>query len=177
MMMPRARSATVDGRRFTARDFLYSYRRAGRALARNICVRDCACDVWGFQNLLAAVCTCPSLNQAMWADVAHEDDFVSDAIDMRQIPGLGRTLVATRPITAGTVLLSELPLLMSVRELPRDTLQAVLDADTSAPSADTVKNAHAFVLAPEATQELFHCDKNFLLLRLIDFLQFLRKRW
>ena len=69
----------------------------------------------------------------MWADVAHEDDYVSDATDMRQIPGLGRTLVATRPIAAGTVLLSEFPLLMSVRELPRDTLQAVLDAETSAP--------------------------------------------
>ena len=91
----------------------------------------------------------------MWADVAHEDDYVSDATDMRQIPGLGRTLVATRPIAAGTVLLSEFPLLMSVRELPRDTLQAVLDADTSAPHADTVKNAHAFLRAPEATQELF----------------------
>ena len=92
---------------------------------------------------------------AMWADVAHEDDYVSDATDMRQIPGLGRTLVATRPIAAGTVLLSEFPLLMSVRELPRDTLQAVLDAETSAPHADTVKNAHAFLRAPEATQELF----------------------
>ena len=53
------------------------------------------------------------------------------------------------------MLISELPILTSVRELPRDTMQAVLDADRSAPSSDAVKNAHTFARASESVQERF----------------------
>ena len=81
-------------------------------------------------------------------------DFVSGAICVQEIPGLGRTLVATCPIAAGTLLLSEAPLLTSIRTLPT-SLQAAIDCDSTAPRPDTVKNAHAFACTSEAVQDVF----------------------
>ena len=85
----------------------------------------------------------------------HEDDFVSDAIALVDLPGLGRTLVATRTIPKGTLLLHEKPLLQSVRELPRDLMIATLDAGDDAPEPDTLRRAHAFALASPEVQDRF----------------------
>ena len=79
-------------------------------------------------------------------DKAHASDFIHEALTMVDLPHLGRTLVAARPIAEGTLLLRELPLITSVKELPR-ALTAARDADAAAPDADTVKNAHAFACA------------------------------
>ena len=59
---------------------------------------------------------------------AHQEDRISDALAI-QDDAFSRTLVTTRAIAVGTLLVRELPLVLTESSLPRETMMALLDAD------------------------------------------------
>jgi hypothetical protein len=85
---------------------------------------------------------------------AHDEDRIHDALAIRD-DAFGRTLVATRAITVGTLLVRELPLVLAESTLPRDTMMALLEADLAdAGMVDSARFVHGFLRADVETQEV-----------------------